>query len=90
MDSYAPEGPDSEKATLNVYYHASVEGGAQAQTDPNEVAEVAWFDADALPRDLAFPGHVPAVLRAWLESTPRTGASAGGRAPLARQREPTV
>ena len=90
MDSYAPEGPDSEKATLNVYYHASVEGGAQAQTDPNEVAEVAWFDADALSRDLAFPGHVPAVLRAWLESTPRSGGSVGGRAPLARQREPTV
>jgi 8-oxo-dGTP diphosphatase len=89
MDAYAPEGPNSDKFTLNVYYHASVDGASQVQTDPNEVAEIAWFDADALPRELAFPGHVPAVLRAWLESAPPPGAGAS-RAALARRREPTA
>jgi 8-oxo-dGTP diphosphatase len=87
MDNYAPEGPDSDKVTLNVYYHASVDGSAQAQTDPNEVAEIEWFDPDALPREIAFPGHVPAVLRAWLESMPRATAA---RAPVHRQHEPVA
>ena len=85
LDSYAPEGPDADKLTLNIYYHARVEAGAQTRMDPNEVAEIAWFDAGALPKELAFPGHLPAVLRAWRDSLPRR---AGGRARPAPQRRP--
>jgi 8-oxo-dGTP diphosphatase len=65
MDRYAPSGPDSEKVTLNIYFHATANGGADAVRDPNEVAEIAWFAPEELPREIAFPGHVPAVLRAW-------------------------
>jgi 8-oxo-dGTP diphosphatase len=68
MDRYAPDGPNAEKVTLNIYFHASVDGGATPTTDPNEVAEIAWFAPDELPREVAFPGHLPAVLRAWKEA----------------------
>jgi ADP-ribose pyrophosphatase YjhB (NUDIX family) len=67
MDRYAPSGPDSEKVTLNIYFHATADGRAAPATDPNEVAEIAWFAPEDLPSELAFPGHVPAVLRAWKE-----------------------
>ncbi len=67
MDSYAT-GEEPAKATLNVYYLATVDGAAETRTDPNEVAEIGWFTPDALPERLAFPGHVPAVLRAFGDS----------------------
>jgi ADP-ribose pyrophosphatase YjhB (NUDIX family) len=68
MDSYAADGPDADKATLNIYFHATVEGAAAPTANPNEVAEIAWFLPQDLPRELAFPGHVPTVLRAWREA----------------------
>ena len=69
----------ADKVTLNIYFHATAEGAAEARTDPNEVAEIGWFAPDELPGELAFPGHVPAVLRAWrdsLEPAPRAAAPA--------------
>ncbi len=68
MDRYGASGPDADKATLNIYFHAVLDGAAELVRDPNEVAEIAWCEADDLPRELAFPGHVPAVLRAWRQS----------------------
>jgi ADP-ribose pyrophosphatase YjhB (NUDIX family) len=65
MDAYAPDGPDADKITLNIYFHADAEAGAEPVCDSAEIAEVGWFAPDALPADLAFPNHVPAVLRAW-------------------------
>lgn len=88
MDNYAPEGPESDKVTLNVYYLASVELSAHELIDTNEVAQIGWFGANALPSELAFPGHLPAVLQRWRENLPRRGGRL--RAPLARRQEPTV
>ena len=104
IDTYAPEGPDADKVTLNIYFHATPEGAAVERTDPNEVAEIRWFAPDELPADLAFPDHVPAVLRAWRDSlepaarpSASTLASASAPAPArrpapvpAREPEPTV
>ena len=52
-------------------------GASETRSDPNEVAEIAWFAADELPEPLAFPGHLPAVLRAWRAA--RTEAARGRR-----------
>ncbi len=92
IDTYAPEGPDAEKVTLNIYFHATPESAAEARIDPNEVAEIRWFAADELPGETAFPGHVPAVLRAWRESlAPAPPPRAPARHPLAaRKAEPIV
>lgn len=67
IDRYAPDGPDADKFTLNIYFHAAAEGTAEPRLDPYEVAEIGWFAPDELPSELAFPGHLPAVLRAWRE-----------------------
>ncbi len=71
MDRWAPRGEDADKVTLNIYFAASVDGTAEPFTDPNEVAEVAWFAANELPDEVAFPDHLPAVLRAWREGPAR-------------------
>jgi ADP-ribose pyrophosphatase YjhB (NUDIX family) len=92
VDTYAPEGADADKVTLNIYFHATARAGAQTRIDPNEVAEIGWFAADELPAEVAFPGHVPAVLRAWrdsLEPAPRPVAPAP-RATSSRTPEPIV
>jgi 8-oxo-dGTP diphosphatase len=68
IDTYAPEGPAADKVTLNIYFHAVIEGPAEERTDPNEVAEIGWFAPDELPGNMAFPGHIPEVLHAWRES----------------------
>ena len=94
IDTYAPEGKDADKVTLNIYFHAAPEGTTEPRTDPNEVAEIGWFAPDELPADLAFPDHVPAVLRTWrdsLEAAPRPPASAPAlRSSSARTPEPIV
>lgn len=61
MDTYE----SAAEATLNIYYHAQPVGAAEVRIDPHEVAEVGWFLPDTLPDNIAFQGHVPAVLRAW-------------------------
>jgi 8-oxo-dGTP diphosphatase len=71
IDTYAPEGPNADKVTLNIYFHATPEGLAETRLDPNEVAEIAWFALGELPTEIAFPGHVPAVLRAWKDAVGR-------------------
>jgi len=56
-------GPGSH-ATLNLYWTARVAGGEPRPAD--DVSELRWFDAGALPPDdeLAFP-NVAEALRAW-------------------------
>ena len=94
IDTYAPEGRDADKVTLNIYFHAAAEGLVEARTDPNEVAEIGWFAPDELPEDVAFPGHVPAVLSAWresLEPAPRPAPPPPALRPTAaRKPEPIV
>jgi ADP-ribose pyrophosphatase YjhB (NUDIX family) len=90
IDTYGTDD-GADKVTLNIYFHATVRGSAQAKTDRNEVAEIGWFEADELPSDLAFPGHVPAVLRAWRESVavaPPRPAAPGLRPASPRKPEP--
>jgi 8-oxo-dGTP diphosphatase len=58
-------GDPSDAGTLNVYYLATDTGEPAAAPDPAETLETAWFEPDRLPADLAFPEHVPDVLRAW-------------------------
>jgi ADP-ribose pyrophosphatase YjhB (NUDIX family) len=92
IDTYSDQGKDTDKVTLNIYFHATVRTGAQTTIDPNEVAEIGWFEADDLPSDLAFPGHIPAVLRAWregLEAAPRPAAQAA-RPASSRKPEPSL
>ena len=60
MDDYGGTGI----VTLNLYFHARVTGGAE-RPEPGEVAELGWFAPAELPREVAFPGHEPAVLEAW-------------------------
>jgi 8-oxo-dGTP diphosphatase len=56
------------KATLNIYYHAVPAGAIATRPDLTEVTEVEWFAPDRLPDRIAFPGHIPNVLRAWEET----------------------
>ena len=65
IDTYAPSGPDADKVTLNIYFHATPTGADEARLDPTEVAEIGWFAPGELPSPLAFPDHIPNVLRAW-------------------------
>ncbi len=55
---------DDAAATLGLYWHARVTGGALAAAD--DVAELAWFRVDELPAgdELAFPS-VAEALSAW-------------------------
>jgi ADP-ribose pyrophosphatase YjhB (NUDIX family) len=70
IDRYPdPAGTDVQAVTLNAYYHAAPVGGAGGgEPDPAEAAEVAWFEPDALPAPIAFPGHALAVLEAWKDA----------------------
>jgi ADP-ribose pyrophosphatase YjhB (NUDIX family) len=91
IDSYAPEGDDADKITLNIYFHAIVSGSGETHVDPREVAEAGWFAPDQLPEPLAFPGHLPAVLRAWRASLEEHTPPAASRPrPLPRNPEPFV
>jgi ADP-ribose pyrophosphatase YjhB (NUDIX family) len=92
IDSYAPDGPGADKVTLNIYFNAVAPGDSAARGDPNEVAEIGWFDADELPQSLAFPGHLPAVLREWRASQvrPKRSAAMQPRTLPARKPEPMI
>ena len=57
-----------EKVTLNIYYHAVPAGDITTHPDLTEVTEVEWFAPDRPPERIAFPGHIPNVLRAWREA----------------------
>ena len=66
----------ADKVTLNVYFHATPTGIAEARLDPNEVAEIGWFPSGELPSTLAFPGHIPKVLSAWRLAAEEPSATA--------------
>ena len=56
---------EGTKRTLNICYHAVPAGSHEGTLDTTEVAQVGWFTPSELPTQLAFPGHIPAVLEAW-------------------------
>ncbi|HUS13415.1 MAG TPA: NUDIX hydrolase [Chloroflexia bacterium] len=54
---------DNPQTTFNVYYRGRVLRGTLAPAD--DASEAHWFSADALPAEIAFPGHIPEVLAVW-------------------------
>jgi 8-oxo-dGTP diphosphatase len=83
IDTYAPSGPATDKVTLNIYFHATHSGATEARLDPNEVAEIGWFAPGELPSALAFPGHIPEVLRAWKLAADEPSSEVVGPEPTA-------
>jgi 8-oxo-dGTP pyrophosphatase MutT (NUDIX family) len=63
LDEYRRE--KEFKRTLNIYYHATPLKSTIPTIDANEVLEAKFFPPSRLPNALAFPGHVPAALKAW-------------------------
>lgn len=59
-DTY--EDDAGRRTTVNVFFECRVAGGALRAAD--DVTELAWFRADALPERMAF-SHGHAVLDAW-------------------------
>lgn len=60
------ESAGPETSTIAVaYYHARPSEGGEGAFDRLEIAETAWFPADALPSELATPSVLPSVLAAW-------------------------
>jgi ADP-ribose pyrophosphatase YjhB (NUDIX family) len=63
-DDVAGTGSAEDVTIAVAYYHARPLGPVGV-ADAAEVSEVAWFDADALPAELAPPAALPLVLAAW-------------------------
>jgi len=65
VDAYADEPAPEDAEVINVaYYHAVPAGSERAAFDTHEVSEIRWFAWDELPRELAPPGTLDAVLAA--------------------------
>ncbi len=65
VDRYADEPPPPGADVINVAYYTAVPlGGPEGPIDEAEVSEVRWFGWDELPRELAPPGTLSAVLAA--------------------------
>lgn len=64
VDEYGDEpGVDPDAFFINVAYYLAAPAGPPERTpDPAEVSDVRWFAWDALPRRLAPPGTLEAVL----------------------------
>ena len=69
MDTYE----SAAETTLNIYYHAEIDGHSEIKNDPHEVAEAGWFPPGGLPDNIAFratcrrccgPGKRPRSLKA--------------------------
>ena len=64
LDSY--ERAETETIALySICYRAEPVSRFQLSLQPAEILEAGWFAPDAIPVDLAFPGHVPAAIEAW-------------------------
>jgi len=66
-------GVDSGIRTLNIYYLARAAAGDPRPAD--DVSELRWFDADALPAHMAF-AHEPRLLADWRRERARLWAAA--------------
>ena len=63
LDTYSLAGTSFD--TLNSYYLLDAGPAPRPRLDRSENSEVGWFTADAVPADIAFPGHQPSVVAAW-------------------------
>lgn len=58
------------QANICVYYTAVLETEPDPVFTPTaETDAVGWFAPGELPREIAFPGHIPAVLSQWAAAT---------------------
>ncbi len=66
MDHYGPPADDGLRITTAVsgYLVGCDDPGTVLVPEPEEALEVRWWDLDRLPAPLAFPAHVPAMIRA--------------------------
>jgi 8-oxo-dGTP diphosphatase len=64
LDQYQSRS-DETKRTLNIYYHAVPVELTPWNLESTEIIEARFFPASQLPKELAFPGHVPEALNAW-------------------------
>ena len=65
VEEYADEPAPPGAEVINVaYYTASPLGDPEGPVDPEEVSEVRWFEWDELPRNVAPPRTLSAVLAA--------------------------
>jgi ADP-ribose pyrophosphatase YjhB (NUDIX family) len=65
IDAYADHPAEPDAGVINVAYYVAVPVGHEGErgpVDPAEVSEAAWFAWDQLPRDLAPPRTLEAVL----------------------------
>jgi len=69
LDRY-PNPADAEHpvTTLNAYYHGVASGDGEGRPDPEETAELAWFEPQDVPEQIAFPHHARAVVAAWRDA----------------------
>ena len=71
VDEYPAANQIPDADVINVgYYRAVALGGDPSAFDPAEISEVGWFAWDELPRDLAPPGTLEAVLAAVRDGSP--------------------
>lgn len=61
---YADTGEGASEHVSVHYYAAVLSGSGDAEHDPAEVSELAWFGLDATPTDLAPPTILPEALSA--------------------------
>ena len=80
MDVYGPPAPDGLQiqTVVSGYLCRLADPAATPQPDPSEAQEVRWFGLGALPEPLAFPAHVPAMIRAGAELVAGRGTGANG------------
>jgi len=65
VDVYADDPSERDAVVINVaYYLATPLAREPGSADPHEVSELAWFAWDEVPRELAPPGTLEAVLEA--------------------------
>ena len=71
VDEYTDELAVPSRDVINVaYYTAEPLGEPEGTVDGDEVSELGWFGRDELPRDLAPPRTLSAVLAAARMTTP--------------------
>ena len=82
VDEYADDPAPPGTEVINVaYYTAEPLGEPEGTVDPEEVSVVRWFGRDEVPRDLAPPHTLSAVLAAAGMTIPILDRPTGARTP---------
>lgn len=85
-----PSSDSRYTSNVCVYYQATVSehtapSWPEAFVPNEEIAAIKWFCADSLPKEFAFPAHLPRVIDTWLAQTAvRQASCAPGASPPRR------